>query len=333
MNTFSNIMKLSQNRWMKKIFIVLAILIIGSIIMTVVGPGHITSDQMGYGLAAMSEMSADSPASAPMDAATNKMTLRSEKMAGRAAYAPAENWQQPAANSANRLVISKATIEIETPDVYGLFQKMRMLLNEARGEYIEESSISGDPKEHPRAELRLRVASDRLSDVLNELRTLGHVISEKVTGDDVTNQIVDVDARLRNARRIETELLELMDKRKDSPLNEIIALRREINNVRSEIERLDAQQSNLNHLVSLATVLVILRTEGENPDVDPDQSIGAYFIKVLKKAWKNALLTIADSTAWALQFIVGGLIWWIIATAVVFTTIFLFRRTKSETST
>ena len=332
MNIFSNIIELTQNRWLRRVALVLAILAIGSIIMTVAHTGPNTSDQMGYDFAAMSEMPADSPASAGMDAATNKMTLLSDKSVASRGYT-SKSQAQNGSNGGARSVISKATIEIETPDVYGLTQKMRMLLNEARGEYIEESSISGDPKEHPRAEVRLRVASDRLSDVLNELRNLGHVISEKVTGDDVTNQIVDVDARLRNARRIETELLELMDKRKDSPLNEIIALRREINNVRSEIERLDAQQKNLNHLVSLATVLVIIRTAGEKPDDDTNMSIGSYFVKVLKKAWKNALLTIADSAAWALQFIVGGLIWWLIASAIVFTTIFLYRRTKSETTT
>ena len=129
--------------------------------------------------------------------------------------------------TADRHVIRKVTMELTSTDVAATFLKARQLVSEAGGEYIEQSSLAGEG-DSTRASLTLRVSASRLSDVLNELRKLGVVVSEEARGEDVTNQVVDLDARLRNERRVEQELLELLESRDDSPLEEILKLRAEI---------------------------------------------------------------------------------------------------------
>jgi hypothetical protein len=108
-----------------------------------------------------------------------------------------------------RHVIQKATIELRTDDVRSAFLKTQHLISVASGEYVENSSLSGSGRD-AYASLTLRIAVDRLSDVLNELRQLGEVTSEQLVGEDVTAQVVDLEARLRNEQRVETELLELL---------------------------------------------------------------------------------------------------------------------------
>jgi hypothetical protein len=105
-----------------------------------------------------------------------------------------------------RHVVRKATIELVTEDVAALFVRCTQLLSEAHGEFIESSSLSGSGIE-ARANLTLRVATSRLSQVLNDLRQLGTVRSEESRGEDVTSQVVDIEARLSNERRIEAESL------------------------------------------------------------------------------------------------------------------------------
>ncbi len=215
---------------------------------------------------------------------------------------------------ADRQVIRKATIELLTDDVRATFLKATQLLSEARSEYLEASSLTGTGDEM-QASLTLRVAADRLSEVLNQLRQLGEVRSEDSRGEDVTSQVVDLDARLRNERRIETELLELLDKRDDAPLREILQVRSRINEVRQSIERLTAQQHRLSRLVSLATILVIIRAEdAPQPEPDPEPTLGKYFSENVGTSWTSGLRFLSDTIANLLRVLVGGVIWWVLLT-------------------
>ncbi len=215
----------------------------------------------------------------------------------------------------DRQVIRKATIELLTNDVRATFLKATQLPSEARSEYLEASSLTGAGDEM-QASLTLRVAADRLSEVLNQLRQLGEVRSEDSRGEDVTSQVVDLDARLRNERRIETELLELLDKRDDAPLREVLELRNHINRVRQSIEQLTAQQQRLGRLVSLATILVIIRAE-DAPEPEPEPALGKYFSENIGTSWTSGLRFLSDTIANLLRVLVGGVIWWVLLTVAI----------------
>ena len=208
-----------------------------------------------------------------------------------------------------RHVIRKATIELTTDDVSKAFHKAQLIVNEGLGEFVQESALTGSG-ETAQADLTIRVAAGRLSQVLQALRELGEVESERRGGQDVTTQVVDVEARLRNERRVETELLDLFDKRKDAPLSEVLQLRAKLGEVRREIERLTAQRDRLSRLVSLATVLVFIRTpEGQRHS---DIGASAYFGEVLGSAWRRGWTFLADTVALVFSVFVGGLIWWVL---------------------
>ena len=194
-------------------------------------------------------------------------------------------------------------------DVRAAFAKAAHLIKEAGGEYVQESSLTGSGA-GAKAELTLRVAADRLSSVLNELREFGEVRSEKTEGQDVTSQVVDIEARLRNEQRFEVEMLQLLEKRDDAPLKEILELRRQIGAVRQTIEQLTAQRERLGRLVSLATVLVIIRPT-DAPVEEPESGIGAYFGEAISKAWSRGLYFLSDTVAGLLSVLLGGLMWWL----------------------
>jgi len=218
--------------------------------------------------------------------------------------------QQPA----QRQVVRKASVELRTTDVRAAFVKAQMLVSEVGAEYIENSAISGEG-EHMQADLTLRVSATRLSEVLNALREIGTVLSQQLSGEDVTAQAVDIEARLSNERRIEQELLQLLETRQDAELKDVLELRGHIGQVREQIERLQAQQQHLSRLVSLATVLIIIRHEGKPPEEPKEQGLGAYFGRVMKSAWESGVTGLADSIAWIASTLLGGLIWWTIAAA------------------
>lgn len=247
---------------------------------------------------------------------------------GRGGTGPAE--APPAASApGERHVVRKATVELTAPDVRVAFLKAGQLISEARGEYVQESALTGAGSQL-QANLTLRVAADRLSAVLNDLRQLGTVQSERSDAQDVTMTVVDLEARLRNERRVEEELLALLDSRQDAPLKEILELRDSLARVRANIEQMSGQREHLSRLVSLATILVLIRA-GDAPPEQP-AGIGAYFAESLSGAWYKGVRILADTVAVLLGAIVGGLPWWGLIAAVVLVIRAARRRAAGSTS-
>src|SRR5262249_47624870 len=82
---------------------------------------------------------------------------------------------------------------------------------------------------------------------------------------------------------------------------------------RQRIEQITAQREKLSRLVSLATVLVIIKTENAPPPPpEPKkETIGQYFGHAIATDWHNGLQVLADTIAGALKIFVGGLVWWV----------------------
>src|ERR1051326_7778127 len=93
-------------------------------------------------------------------------------------------------SDSDRQVVRKATIELTSDDVRGTFAKAAHLASEAGGEYVENSSLTGEGKT-AQGNLTLRVAATRLGALMTSLRELGVVKAENTTGEDVTAQVVD----------------------------------------------------------------------------------------------------------------------------------------------
>lgn len=211
----------------------------------------------------------------------------------------------------NRQVIRKATTELRTADVRAAQLRIAHMIREAAGEYVQDSSTSGSGAD-TQAHLTLRVTAERLGAVLSEIREYGEVLSEKLEGEDVTSQMVDLDARLHNEERVEAELLDLLARRNDAPLNEILSVRSSLGQVRQSIEQMKAQRARLSKLVSLATVLVIIHPVEVAPVAQPRTGIAAYFQEQFGRAWRSAVRTLADTLIGFMWVIVGGAVWWLL---------------------
>ncbi len=105
-----------------------------------------------------------------------------------------------------------------------------------------------------------RVPPKDLDAVLAELRKLGEVESENVTGEDVTEQYVDLDARLKNFKAVRDRLLKIMDERARE-VKDILEVERELARVGGEIESLEGRLKYLDRQVDLSTVTVFFHEE------------------------------------------------------------------------
>ena len=115
----------------------------------------------------------------------------------------------------------------------------------------------------------VRVPADKFEAFVTEVSALGTVRYEAETSDDVTQQHVDLSARLDNLRAEEKRLREFFTAAKD--VKDMLAIEQELSRVRGEIESLDAQVKYLERQAAMATVTIdlnepqpIVRPGGEN---------------------------------------------------------------------
>ncbi|MCB0059916.1 MAG: DUF4349 domain-containing protein, partial [Caldilineaceae bacterium] len=233
-----------------------------------------------------------------------------ENMAANQQFAElASKIQQEAA----RLVERKATMEVEVADTRTAYIKAQALISEARGEFVQGGRID-EQDGRPRADLTLRVQAERMDQVLNDLRSLGIVKDERLDAADVTDQMVDIEARLANERRIEAELLALLDKRPDDKLEDILRVRKELSAVREQIERMQASRAKLASLVALATVTVVITQEPEEPAAAPaEQGLWGAFVEDIGHAWRDGVENLLGLVVWLTGVVISALPVWLLS--------------------
>lgn len=117
-------------------------------------------------------------------------------------------------------------------------------------------------------------AIDRLIDGLDDTAT---VQSISQSAQDVTEQLVDLDVRIRNARESVDNVRGFMDRTEN--LDELVSLEAELTRRQTDLERLEAQQRNLSERVALSTVTIEIVPSATVPEpvIEEDRSIADAF--------------------------------------------------------
>lgn len=117
--------------------------------------------------------------------------------------------------------------------------------------------------------MTIHVPAADLEDAIARIKELASTVDrEHLRTEDVTDQVIDLDARLRTLRATETELQALLEesRARQHGLEDIMAVYRELTRIRSEIEQFQAQLESLEKRVSLSTINLVLRpTEAARP--------------------------------------------------------------------
>jgi hypothetical protein len=145
-----------------------------------------------------------------------------------------------------------ATLRIMAMDFDTVRSAVERIVVDAGG-FVGRLDVSGERGDTRSLRATVRVPSDRLDQVLTALRRLGKVQAESQGADDVTEQVVDLNARLTNARNTEKRLTLVLEQR-TGKVADVLQVEREIARVREEIERMDAERTTLERRVTYATV-------------------------------------------------------------------------------
>lgn len=164
----------------------------------------------------------------------------------------------PDAASTDRKIIYNVALHLIVKDTAQTFDDIRRLTQEMGG-FVADSNTWKDG-EQLRGTLTVRVPVENLEKALSEFRALAlDVESEQMDSQDVTEEYVDLEARLKNEQRTEAELLELLESRSDTgKTSDILEVHRELTTVRAQIEQIQGRMKYLDTLSALATIQVTL---------------------------------------------------------------------------
>lgn len=146
----------------------------------------------------------------------------------------------------------------------------------------------------PEAALTLRVPVDRLDATVEALTTLGQVEAVNVTTQDVSEEFVDVTARLENARRLERRLLDLLS-RGTGKLTDILQVEEKLARVREEVERIEGRRRYLRVRSDVSTIELALHEAGTPPAPMVSSAFGNAFAQARRNFMMLATAAIEAS--------------------------------------
>ncbi|GHG90083.1 DUF4349 domain-containing protein [Streptomyces lanatus] len=221
---------------------------------------------------------------APSGAAQQEGASGSDSSAGRATTPPKV--------TASR-IIRTASLTVQVKDVPKAFDEARTTTENAGG-YVGNETTTRDAEGRERTRVVLRVPVDRYAEVLADLEGAGKLLDRSAKAQDVTDQVVDVESRIKSQRASVARIRELMDRA--TKLSDVVTLEGELSTRQADLEALLAQQASLKDRTSLATITLSLSETPVKKAVEDDDP---GFLDALSGGW-NAFVTMLRWLAVAL---------------------------------
>jgi hypothetical protein len=175
-------------------------------------------------------------------------------------------------------IIRTGSIDLEVKDVPTALRTARDAII-ALGGYVGASNTS-NYDDRPTAQITYRIPTDRWEDALDFLRTLNgqttKVVTEQTEAVDVTGQVIDIEARIRNLRASETALQAIAANA--TRISDVLEVEARLTDVRGQIEQLSAQLESLNDRAAYATLTAsfstpVIAVEAASKDWEPATTV------------------------------------------------------------
>jgi len=163
--------------------------------------------------------------------------------------------------------------------------------------YGQDSALERDP----RATLTFKVAPEGFAALQDRLAELGALRSQRVTTDDVTEQVVDLEARIATSRASVERIRALISEATN--VMDIASLEGELLRRETELESLEGQLRTLSERVDLATVVLVLVEPAPGVLVDDPDAVPAVVVGGDQPGFATGLRAGVDALVGALQLV------------------------------
>ena len=199
--------------------------------------------------------------------------------------------KKPAQTTANRpQLIKKAEMSIVVKSIDTSTKSVTDIVKKQQGDILGfQNQKPPDSSVRQTATVDIRVPQERLETTLDALAKLGTVQNRGLTAEDVTTQLVDSEARLKNLRKSEEMVLKIMER--SGSVADVLKASQELSNIRESIEQIDAQLKSLRNQVAYSTISLTLEA-AVSAQQDPEPSLGLR----VQETWGKATHSVGEVT-------------------------------------
>jgi len=223
---------------------------------------------------------------------------------------PSEPNDPRSANHDGPMIARTADLKLSVRNLDNARDSMNRILGRHGGHIAQLSASSENNSQHV-VLASLRVPSDHLLICIDELKALGRVLLESQRGEEITQQYVDLRARLSNARKTEARINQVIEHRTGN-VKEVLEAENESARVRGEIERMESQRESMAKRVEFATISVTLaeeyRAQLQPPEPRTATRLHNALIDGVRQAWESGL----GLMVWLLSVLPTAALWFTI---------------------
>jgi hypothetical protein len=154
-----------------------------------------------------------------------------------------------------RMVIQKAWLSLEVDNLEKASDRITELTQDMNG-FIADSKAWVTSAGQRKGKIKIRIPKNNFLQTIEEIEKLGKVESKEISGEDITEEYVDLEARLKNFKQEEESLLGILGKAKKVP--DILEVEKELARVRRKIEEITGRMEYLENRVELSTITISL---------------------------------------------------------------------------
>ena len=200
----------------------------------------------------------------------------------------------------DRMITTDTSLSLKVDDVPQTLSQINTLTTSHQGFMVNQNI--NQPEEGASGYISVRVKSSELSKFLSSVRDLGvKVVSENVSGSDITDQYTNTEERLRVLNTTKVKFEEML--RSAFSVSDMLEVQRELLNLQTQIDRLEGQRRYLAESADYSLVSVYLATDEMALPYAPAESWSAKLI--FRQAVRSLVLTgrgLAAIGIWAVVF-------------------------------
>jgi hypothetical protein len=205
---------------------------------------------------------------------------------------------------AERIVVQDTSMSMLVKDLNVTLKGVEKMAGDAGGYMVNKSIIQ--PEGASSGRISLRVPIEKREEVLEGIRSLGvKVVSENVSGEDVTDQYVDIEGRIASLEKTKAKIETILDRATSA--SDLMNVQMQLSSIEQQIDSYKGQQKYLEQTAKLTMISVYLSTDELSLPYVPDKAWRPEV--VFKNAVRSLIGTARDLGNLVIWLVVYAPIW------------------------
>lgn len=233
--------------------------------------------------------------------------------------------EQPAAtvNKGDRMVIYTANISILVKSYQDTLKLVQEQLTSMNGYIVESSTYTTGEGNALEGTITVRIPQNKFNSFLQSVeKGSTKLVDRSISGQDVTEEYVDLESRLKSKQVVESRLLEFMEKAEETEA--LLKISTNLAAVQEEIEQLKGKMNYINNKVDLATVTLNVREDKVNVPALENEHLNTW--EKTKQQFMGSVNFLLRACSALIIFFVGSLPVLILLGIVLFIVMYIVRK-------